>query len=159
MPEGTDNTTIERTMKLRTFIVSAALPALLGISPQERGAAAKPPRVLWIFFSHAEMDLRPDLATIGRLKGAGVSIRPCFLVDDFGAIKTVKDVHVQNTNALRDLAGPTFKLPLLDEEGLAMARALSIERVPAFCLLDPTTGRTHVLYGCGGRLSELMSCE
>lgn len=147
-------------MKLRTLIVSAALPALLGMSPQERGAVAKPARVLWIFYSHAETDLRPDLAALGRLVSVGrVAVRPCYLVDDFAAIKTVKDVHVQNTNALRDLVGPGFKLPLLDEEGLAMARALSIERVPAFCLVDSDTGRAHVLYGRGGRLSELMSCE
>ena len=147
-------------MRTWTLIVSAALPALLGMSPQERGAVAKPLKVLWIFFSHAETDLRPDLAVLRRLNVAGgVAIRPCLLVDDFAAIKTVKDVHVQNTNALRDLVGPGFKLPLLDEEGLAMARALSIDRVPAFCLVDSATGRAHVLYGRGGRLSELMSCE
>jgi hypothetical protein len=148
-------------MKAWTLIVSAALPALLGMSPQERGAAAKPPRVLWIFFSHAEMDLRADLQVLGRLKhdGVGFAIRPCFLVDDFGALKTVKDLHVQNTNALRGLVGPGFGLPMLDEEGLSMARALAIERLPAFCLVDASTGRAHVVYGRGARLSELLTCE
>lgn len=149
-------------MTARTLMVGAALvPALLGMSPQERGAAARPVRELWVFFSHAETDLKMDLQSISRLKREGIPfvLRPCFLVEDFGALKKVKEVHVANVKALGELAGEGFRLPLLDEEGLAMARAFGIERLPAFCLFDPPTRRAHVVYGRGARLSEVFRCE
>jgi hypothetical protein len=139
----------------------ALVPALLGMSPQERGAASRPVPELWVFFSHAETDLRPDILGIGRLKREGIPfvLRPCLLVEDFGALKQVKGVHVENVKALRELAGDRFRLPLLDEEGLAMARALGIERLPAFCLLDRQSRRAHVVYGRDARLSEVFRCE
>ena len=149
-------------MNARTLLASAVLwPALLGMSPQDRGAAKPPSRVLWMFFSLAETDLRGDIQAILRLKREGVSFafRPCLLVEDFGALKKVKEVHVQNVKALRELAGDSFGLPILDEEGLGLARALGIERLPAFCLVDSASRRAHVVYGRGARLSEVFSCE
>lgn len=147
---------------LRTFIVGAALvPALLGMSPQERGAAPRPARVLWVFLSLAETDLRTDLQSIGRLKREGFSfaLRPCLLVEDFAALKKVNETHVENVKALRELVGDGFRLPLVDEEGLALARALAIERLPAFCLVDPGSRRAHIVHGRGARIPEVFRCE
>lgn len=146
----------------RTLMLGAALvPALLGMSPQERGAAPRPARVLWMFLSLAETDLRADFKAVQRLRqdAAAFAVRPCLLVEDFAALKKVKEVHVENLKALRELVGEGLSLPLLDEEGLAMARALGVERVPAFCLVDPVSRRAHVAYGRGARLSEVFRCE
>jgi len=150
-------------MNARTLIliVGAALwPALLGMAPQERGAALPPARVLWIFLSLAETDLRMDLEAVGRLKReAPFAVRPCLLAEEFGAMKKVKQVHVDTLKALRDLVGEGFSLPVMDEEGLALARALGVERLPAYALVDGASRRAHVVYGRGARLAEVFRCE
>lgn len=149
-------------MNRKTLIAGAALvPALFGVVPQEHGTASRPERMLWIFFSMAETDLRADLAWISQRKRAGAlfGIRPCLLLENPGAIKSPKQVHVENVKALSELVGPGFELPLLDEEGLSMARALGIERLPAFCLVDSASRRAHVAYGRGAHLGEVFRCE
>jgi hypothetical protein len=146
----------------RTLMVGAALvPSLLGMSPQERGAGSRPARELWVFLSLAETDLRADFKAIHGLRqdGAAFTVRPCLLVEEFTALKKSKEVHVENVKALRELVGEGMRLPILDEEGLSMARALGVERVPAFCLVDPVSRRAHVTYGRGARLSEVLRCE
>jgi hypothetical protein len=148
-------------MNARILIVGAALSAaLLGMSPQDRGAAQAPARVLWIFLSQAETDLRMDLEAIGCLKRKfPFALRPCLLAEDFGAMKKVKEAHVLNLKALRELVGEGFGLPVVDEEGLAMARALGVERLPAYALVDTSSRRAHVVYGRGARMPEVFTCE
>ena len=148
-------------MTARTLIIGAALlPALLGICPHEREAAQAPARVLWIFLSLAETDLRTDLQAINHIKHEfAFAVRPCLLAEDFTALKKVKEVHALNLKALRDLVGEGFGLPVVDEEGLAMARAIRIERLPAYALVDRASRRAHVVYGRGARLSEVFPCE
>lgn len=146
----------------RTLMVGAALvPALLGMSPQERGAAQGPSRELWVFLSTGEKDLETDLREILRWRREGVrfTVRPCLLVDDFRGLTMATRGMVETVKALRDLVGDGFSLPIVDEEGLALARALGIERLPAWVWVDRHSRRAHLVYGRGARLSEVISCE
>jgi len=161
-PEIKEMKTVNATRTLIVGIVGAALwPALLGMAPQERGAALVPPCELWVFVSLKDEDLRADFREIARLQkeGHAFRVRPSLLADDFALMKRATQVQMENIQALRELIGKEFGLPVVDEEGLAQARALGIERVPAFALIDPKTRRAHVAYGRGARLSELFSCE
>jgi hypothetical protein len=130
------------------------------MAPQERGAAQAPSRELWVFLSLADLDLREDFREIARLrKDRAFSVRPSLLAQDFSLMKKATRIQVENIESLRAVVGKDFGLPVVDEEGLALARSLGIERLPAFALLDPRTRRAHVAYGRGARLSELFSCE
>lgn len=148
---------------IRTLIVAACLvPALLGMAPEERGAA---PTELWIFFSPADGEFTKTLAVVQGLARteSGVRLRPVLLVDDAGLLKKPTEALAQNVKGLRALIGEKFGMRVWDDDGLAVARALGIERLPAVVRLDrdragvPT--KAHVAYGTEVNVKELCRCD
>jgi hypothetical protein len=91
---------------------------------------------------------------------AGVRVRPVLLVEDWKAwTKATPESPLFRT--LRELGGgrngPGVNIPVYDLEGLALARAWKLSRLPAFVLV--AHGRAHVVYGTRIDLAEVSGCD
>lgn len=150
--------TISRT----SLTLASLLPALLGMAPQDRVPA---PKELWIFFSPGDPDFTKTLAEVQGLvrSGTAVRLRPVFLVDDHSQLKHPSEALAQNVKGLRALIGEEFAMRVWDDDGLAIARALRLERLPAVVLVDRDRAgapvKAHVAYGAGVNLKELCQCD
>lgn len=149
-----------------TLVMGVALSAaLLGMAPQDRGAAAPPGPEFWIFFSPADGDFTKTLSEIQDLARSepGVRVRPVFLVDDPALLKKPTEALAQNVKALRALLGQEFAMRVWDEDGLMAARRLGLERLPAIVRLERDQGgiprRAHVAYGLRVNVKELCRCD
>ena len=133
-----------------------------GLSPL---AQKKQSRELWLFFSPDGKSLALDVRALGRFlrRHPEVVLRPCLLVQDWHSIKKASKDFADTVKALRAVIGPAFSIPVWDREGLAFARELGIDRVPAVALLG-APGRAgptcaHLAYGRGVKLAELLRCK
>jgi hypothetical protein len=147
-------------------VFSAAL--LLGIAGSaiaqaRQGPVAKtPPLELWLFFSPAEARLAPDLHTFGEFlkRHPAITLRPTLLSPDAGFLRAPPADLADSVKALAALQGAALSLRLWDDEGLARARELGIDRFPAWALLDPPdrTGlrRARIAIGYGPKFEELL---
>lgn len=184
-----------RTRAIAASVAIAALLVLgLGLAwPQETGksrAEKRTPKAekiykhkheLWFFFSPSGPDLSKDVRRLRAFleKHPEISLRPCLLVDDFKAIEKPSDelgATLKELRSLWSLTGreePTpgaFSIRVWDEEGLAFARELGIDRLPSYTLVagpgSPSGSgggrrsarRAHVVYGQGAQFEELVRC-
>jgi hypothetical protein len=134
------------------------------------GPLAEPPsrpspgseRTLYYFFSPDT----PGQAEIARRavdyvleRGGALRLRTVLLVSDFGALGRVQE-ESGFTKGLKELGriseGP-LDLAIYDEEGLALARAWKICRLPA--LVQVAGGRAHVATGSRARPQDLEDCR
>lgn len=151
-------------MTISRWLLAAVslLPAQLGMAPQDR---ARAPKELWIFFSPGDADFTKTLSDVQGLvrSGTAVRLRPVFLVDDHSVLKNPSEALAQNVKGLRALIGEEFAMRVWDDDGLAVARALRLERLPAMVLVDRDRGgapvKAHVAYGAGVNLKELCQCN
>jgi hypothetical protein len=147
---------------MHPFMTLAAGAALLpGILSPGEEAPGGPALELWIFVSPEDPDLGAALGSIERLRrdSRPFLIRPCLLAEGGERLKRPTEIQVRNIQALRRLIGPGFGLVVADSLGLARARELGIQRLPAFALLDPKAGRAHVAYGTRANVEDLFRCE
>jgi hypothetical protein len=138
-----------------TFLLGGAL------GQAERGsAAASADGTLYFFFSPdtpgapAAAKTAQGLASQGKIK-----VRPVLLVEDWKTFrKPTAESHLYKT--IRELGGrgdpPGVNIGVFDEEGLRLARAWKLTKLPAFVLV--AHGKAHVVYGSKLSVDELEEC-
>ena len=148
-------------------LILAAVLALVG-TPGAQADGPKPKAsldgTLFFFFSGTDPLSSAAAKSLGglaaALKEGGVRMRPVLLVEDWKAWKKpTEDSPLFKT--VRELGGgrngPGVNIPVYDLEGLALARAWKLNRLPAFVLV--AHGKAHVVYGTRIDLAELSRCE
>lgn len=119
---------------------------------------------LYIFLSPTDRDLATLAGEVLRAmagfekRGMRPEIRPVLLLSDF---KCVGQLHTDEpffsmVKELGAICGPGFEIRLYDEDGLAWAERLAIERTPAWALVRGD--RVHLAYGTRARIDEVTSC-
>ncbi len=137
------------------------------VGAQERAAVRGPrkDRTLWFFFAPSQRGLAKEVRRIGEVLRSHpeIGFRPCLVVDDWSLVRRPSQDFAETVKALRSLIGPEFSLPLWDDEGLALARAIGVERVPAYALIETApkggTRRAHLAYGQGAKIEEILRCR
>ena len=138
--------------------LGAALP-LWGMT-QGRGSEAD---TLYYFFS-PETETGPagakTLIAFAKVGHEKLRIRPVVLIERWEGLRKVTPEPVlwktvQELGRLREPAG--VDIPLYDVEGLALAKAWKIARLPAFVLVS--RGRAHLVHGPSADLGSLVGCE
>lgn len=121
-----------------------------------------PQRELWLFFTPDTARLAADVRTLGEVLGrhSDLALRPALLSESTAFLKAPPVDLADTVKALAALPGPGLSLRLWDDEGLARARELGIDRFPAWALVDPPdragTRRARVAFGYGAKLEELL---
>lgn len=143
----------------------AALLVLLwirGACSQETSSARAASHELWIFFSPEAPPLASDLERLGATlrKSPGIVPRPVLLASELVRLRKPGKELAEAVKALQTLQGEAFGLQVLDEAGLARAKDLGIDRLPAYALLEAPsrTGprRAFVAAGLGVKFEELL---
>ncbi len=145
-------------------LAAGGLVGLLGLWP---AAGAPDPgdggRTLTFFFapdSPGQAELARTAVDYLLRKDGSVRLRSVLLVPDFAALGRVQEGS-PFTRTLRELsrvsAGGPLDLAVYDEEGLALARAWKIDRLPALVLVED--GTAHVSSGSGARPQDLEDCR
>jgi hypothetical protein len=149
---------------LATLVAWRLAPAQEERSAGGVAPAARKSRELWFFFAPSQKNLREEVRAIGAflIKHPELKFRPCLLAGDWDPIRKPSADFAGTIEELRTLGGPSFSLPVWDDEGLARARELGVDRLPAVALLDapdkPGARRAHLAVGRGVNLEELFSC-
>ncbi len=141
--------------------IAALLLAAVGLAlAQDR----RPPRrdagvEIAFFFSDSTHDLESSARALKalRAKHPDLRIKPVFLVEDFGSIANPSAEFAAGIRELRYAVGQDFALPIYDEDGLALARRLKLDRLPAYALLV-NGHRAFVACGTRVNLEELLQC-
>lgn len=150
-------------MKAIPWIIALSLVAV-GFSLAQDFGAARPTSEpeLAFFFSDSTKDLEQATGAIRalRAKQPKLRIKPVFLVEDFASIATPTETFASVIRELRSVVGPEFALPIYDEDGLALARRIKIDRLPAFAVIAThgDTKRASLAYGSRANLEELLRC-
>lgn len=145
----------------------AAVLGLLGAAgaPADDAAVKAPLNgTLFFFFSRTDPLSLAAAKSLGGLaaapKGGGVRIRPVLLIEDWKAWKRPTE-ESPLFRTVRELGGgkngPGVNIPVYDAEGLTLARAWRLNRLPAFVLVSH--GKAHVVYGTRIDLADLSGCE
>ena len=118
---------------------------------------------LAFFFSDSTPDLEASARALGglRAKHPSLRIRPVFLTQDFTSIAKPSKEFALGIRELRYAMGPDFSVSVYDEEGLALARQLKLDRLPAYAFIVNRGERQQafVAYGTKTNLEELVRCE
>lgn len=89
-----------------------------------------------------------------------VSLRPVLLAQDFKVLRIINEECplYRTLKALEKDGKPGgLNIPLFDEEGLSLAMAWEIKRVPAFVLVR--NGHAHAMAGANAELERLWECS
>lgn len=117
---------------------------------------------LAFFFSDSTRDLEAASRALGALRGKHPSLRmrPVFLVDDFASLGKPPGYFARGIRELQYAVGQDFGVRVYDEEGLALARELKLDRLPAWALIVNKSERRRavVAYGTQANLEELVRC-
>ncbi len=128
------------------------------LSPKTAPPAA-PEAILYFFTTPAAPGSPAAAARAAQFvkKHAGrVLLRPVLLLEDFSVIRRVTDEGLL-TQTLSALGDPgSLRIPLYDEEGLALAEQWKLRSVPAFVLV--ARGRAHRALGSEVNLEVLWDC-
>ncbi len=144
-------------VSLLTTVAGPAIAQARRAAPQEA-----PRRELWLFFTPDAARLAADVRSLGEVLGRhpDLSLRPTLLSESTAFLKAPPADLADTVKALAALPGPGLSLRLWDDEGLARARELGIDRFPAWALVDAPdrTGlrRARVAFGYGAKLEELV---
>lgn len=140
-----------------------AAMALLGGMPTPSQAGGAPEEGTLYFFFSPENPFSPAAAktasAIATTQKGRIKVRPVLLVEDWAAWKRpTEDAPLYLTvKALGGANGPPgLNLPVYDVEGLHLARAWNLSRLPAFVLV--AQGKAHVVYGTRLDLDDLARC-
>lgn len=134
----------------------------LWAQPSPSSAAESPRRELWLFFSPEPGPLAADLERLAGVlkKASGVVPRPVLLARDLGALRKPGKDLADVVRALQALQGEAFGLPVLDLEGLARAKELGVDHLPAYALIEPADSRgarrAAIAAGYGVKFEELL---
>ena len=144
--------------------VAAILLAVVGVVlAQDLGSTRGDAVSEFVFFFS---ETSPDLATSARAlrelrrKHPSLPIRPVFLAADFGSLARPRAEFAAGIRELKAAVGEDFSVHVYDEEGLALARDLGLDRLPAYALIL-THGegrRAFVAHGTRANLEELLRC-
>jgi hypothetical protein len=117
---------------------------------------------LAFFFSDSTQDLEASArALVGlRTKHPSLRIQPVFLVEDFASLAKPSEEFARGIRELRYAVGQDFGLHVYDEDGLALAREIKLDRLPAYALVakQGERRRAFVAYGTRPNLEELVRC-
>lgn len=147
---------------LALFLCMVGAGGALAAQAPPRVPSGAPGRELWLFFSPDPGPLAADLERLTpTLRNApGVVLRPVLLAQDLGGLRKPGKDLAAAVKALQALQGEAFGLPVLDEEGLARAKALSVDRLPAYALIEPPNNRgvrrATLATGYGVTFEELL---
>lgn len=159
---------VDRSRRSRTWPALLCLALSLaiagvGVAQAKRGIApAARVRELWLFFSPSETRLAPEIRMLGDFlkRHPDIALRPALLAQDTAFVKAPPADLAESVKALAELPGPGLALRLWDDEGLARARDLGIDRFPAWALVDSADAsgvrRARVATGYAPRLEELL---
>jgi hypothetical protein len=138
---------------------TVALLALMGTAgggAQARGDEAEG-RALYFFFSEKTPSAPETAKAIAAFMAKAppdLTLRPVLLVEDWSTFLQVGEASPLYLT-MREL-GRTTPVQVFDEEGLKLAHAWRIARLPALGLVS--RGRAHVLQGAVSGLDELLGC-
>ena len=117
---------------------------------------------LAFFFSDSTRDLEVSARALSALrrKHPSLPIRPVFLAEDFSSLAKPSNEFARGIRELRHAVGEDFSVKVYDEEGLALARQLKLDRLPAYTLIvnRGKRQRAFVAYGTRANLEELVRC-
>ncbi len=144
--------------------IAVALVVLIGVvfAQDLRATRGDAETELAFFFSDSTKDLESASRALRalRAKHPSLRIKPVFLVEDFGSIAKPADELTAGIRELKYAVGEDFSLRIYDEDGLALARQLKIDRLPAFAVIVTSGDRRKacVAYGTRANLEELLKC-
>jgi len=144
--------------------VAIALVVVIGVvlAQDLRAGHADSDTELVFFFSDSTKDIESAARALRalRAKRPSLRVRPIFLAEDFGSVAKPSDDLTAGIRELKYAVGDGFSLALYDEDGLALARQLKIDRLPAFAAIVTSGERrkTCVAYGTRANLEELLKC-
>jgi len=150
-------------MKTLAWVVVALLVLIGVVFAQDlRATRGNSETEIAFFFSDSTKDIESASRALRalRAKHPSLRIRPVFLAEDFGSIVKPTDDLTAGIRELKYAVGEEFSLPLYDEDGLALARQLKIDRLPAFGVIVTNGDRrkAYVAYGSRANLEELLKC-
>lgn len=134
----------------------------LALAQDWRPARGEAQIELAFFFSESTRDLETSARALRELgtKHLSLHIRPVFLALDFASLAQPSEEFARGIRELGDAVGQDFALHVYDEAGLALARELKLDRLPAYALISNRGGRlrAYVTYGTRPNLEELIRC-
>lgn len=150
-------------MKKLLWVVIALVVVIGVVLAQDlRSGRGESGTELVFFFSDSTRDLETAARALRalRAKDPSLRIRPVFLAEDFAAIGQPTEELAAGVRELKYAVGEELSLRIYDEHGLALARELKIERLPAFAVVVTTGDRRKacVAYGARANLEELLKC-
>jgi len=144
--------------------MAALLLALAGLvfAQDFRSTRGETATELAFFFSDSTRDLETSTRALRALRQSHPSlrIRAVFLAEDFSSLAKPSEEFARGIRELKYVVGQDFAVQVYDEDGLALARDLKLDRLPAFSVIA-TTGdrrRAYVAYGARPNLEELVRC-
>lgn len=153
---------MNRLKKLAWIAVALVLAVGVVLAQDLRAKRGNSETELAFFFSDSTKDLETASRTMRalRAKNPSLRIRPVFLVEDFESIAKPTDELAAAIRELKYAIGEEFSLRIYDEDGLALARDLKIDRMPAFAVIvtDGDRRKAWVAYGARANLEELLKC-
>lgn len=117
---------------------------------------------LVFFFSDSTRDLEASARALRKLRAdhPSLRIRPIFLAEDFSSIAKPTTEFARGIGELKYAIGEDFGVAVYDESGLALARQLKLDLLPAYALVvnSGKRPRAFTIYGAGANLEELLRC-
>lgn len=143
--------------------MKTALLAVLGLTGFAEGGPSsegdpEAGKTVYFFFSEktrAAPEAARALVKASTLWKSDVALRPVLLVEEWKTFLKV-DESAPLYRTVREL-GKDFALQAFDEEGLRLASAWGITRLPAVVLVSG--GRAHKVQGAGSALEGLFRCS
>ena len=143
---------------MKAGITALGLLATLGVGSAEDPAG---PPTLYFFFGSEDPNsvtlASKVVATVKAARGR-VLLRPVLLVEDWRGLGRLKKESplVRTLQKLEDVLGKNLNIPLYDVEGLRLAKAWRITRLPALAVV--AGGKAHVSFGTRVDPGELLKC-
>lgn len=117
---------------------------------------------LAFFFSDSTRDLEVSARALRGLRTnhPSLRIRPVFLAEDFSSLAKPTNEFARGIRELKYAVGEDFGVAVYDEDGLALARRLKLDQLPAYAFLVTTGKRQRAFVACGTNadLEELLRC-
>jgi hypothetical protein len=147
----------------RILAAALMLAGAAGVPPEGPQTGLVGDGTLLFFFSPDTSSAPAAATTLSKLakaKEGKIRVRPVLLVEDW---KTFRSATEESPlyRTVRELGGrgdpPGVPIPIFDEDGLRLARAWSLSRLPAFVLISH--GKAHLVYGSRVTLEDLLECR
>lgn len=134
----------------------------LALAQDLRSRRGEPQVELAFFFSDSTRDLEVSARALRkfRTENPSLRIRPIFLAQDFKTLAKPTEALARGIRELRYAVGEDFALQVYDEAGLALARDLKLDWLPAYALISNRgeRRRAFLAYGTQPNLEELVRC-